>query len=66
MSVSRILKGTHSRGIGYRASIPSLFLRFVLILKVYILEKIIVLISKKCPIFDLRPYFVLFSTKLQF
>jgi len=34
-----------------RASIPSLFLRFVLILKVYTLEKIIVLISKKCPYF---------------
>jgi len=42
-----------------RASIPSLFLRFVLILKVYILKKIIVLISKKCPYFWLASLFCL-------
>jgi len=34
-----------------RATIPSLFLRFVLILKYYVLENIAVLISKKCPYF---------------
>jgi len=32
-----------------RASIPSLFLRFVLILQYYVLVNITVLISKKCP-----------------
>ena len=46
-----------------RASIPSLFLRFVLILKVYILEKIIVLIFKKCPYFWLASLFCLIFNK---
>ena len=46
-----------------RASIPSLFLRFVLILKVYILKKIIVLISKKCPYFWLTSLFCLIFNK---
>ena len=32
-----------------RATIPSLFLRFVLILQYYVLENISLLISKKCP-----------------
>jgi len=32
-----------------RATIPSSFLRFVLILKCYVLENITVLISEKCP-----------------
>jgi len=32
-----------------RATIPSLFLRFVLILQCYVLKNITVLISKKCP-----------------
>jgi len=32
-----------------RAIIPSLFLRFVLILQCYVLENITVLISKTCP-----------------
>ena len=45
------------------ASIPSLFLRFVLILKVYILEKIIVLISKKYPYFWLAFLFCLIFNK---
>ena len=40
-----------------RAAITSLFLRFVLILKVCVLENIFVLISKICPYFDLCPYF---------
>ena len=40
-----------------RAAITSLFLRFVLFLKVCALENIFVLISKKCPYFDLCPYF---------
>ena len=40
-----------------RAAIMSLFLRFVLILKVCVLENISVLISKICPYFDLCPYF---------
>ena len=40
-----------------RAAITSLFLRFVLILKVCVLENTFVLISKKCPYFDLCPYF---------
>ena len=40
-----------------RAAITSLFLRFVLFLKVCVLENILVLISKKCPYFDLCPYF---------
>ena len=40
-----------------RAAITSLFLRFVLFLKVFALENIFVLISKKCPYFDLCPYF---------
>ena len=40
-----------------RAAITSLFLRFVLILKVCVFENIFVLISKKCPYFDLCPYF---------
>ena len=40
-----------------RAAITSLFLRFVLILKVCVLENIFVLISKKCSSFDLCPYF---------
>ena len=35
----------------------SLFLGFVLILKVCVLENIFVLISKICPYFDLCPYF---------
>jgi len=33
----------------YKATIPSLFLRFVFILKYYVLENITALISKKCP-----------------
>ena len=42
-----------------RAAITSLFLRFVLILKVCVLENIFVLISKICSYFDLCPYFCL-------
>ena len=44
-----------------RAAITSLFLRFVFFLKVCVLENIFVLISKKCPYFDLFPcfYFIL-------
>ena len=41
--------------------IPSLFLRFVLILQYYVLENITVLVTKKCPHCVLRPYFFLFS-----
>ena len=40
-----------------RAAITSLFLRFVLILKVCVLENSFVLIFKICPYFDLCPYF---------
>ena len=44
-----------------RAAITSLFLRFVLILMVCVLENIFVLISKICPYFDLCPYFCFIS-----
>jgi len=42
-----------------RATIPSLFLRFVLILRYYVLENINVLISKKCPYLWLASLFFL-------
>jgi len=42
-----------------RAAIPSLFLRFVLILQFYVLENIAVLNSKKCPYLRLASLFFL-------
>jgi len=44
-----------------RATTPSLFLRFVLILHYYVLENINVLISKKFPYLRLTSLFVLYS-----
>jgi len=41
-----------------RATIPSLFLRFVLILKYCVVEDTTVLISENVLICDLRPYFL--------
>jgi len=44
-----------------RATIPSLFLRFVLILQCHVLVNLKVLISKKCPYLLLASLFFLFS-----
>jgi len=46
--------------IPYRVAIPSLFIRFVLFLKVHVLENFVVLL-RNVLILNLRPYFVLFS-----
>jgi len=40
-------------------AIPSLFIRFVLFLKVCVLENFVVLISKKCTYFELASLFYL-------
>ena len=45
-----------------RATIPSLFLRFVLSLQCYVLENITVLISKKCLYLQLLPLFLIFCS----
>jgi len=45
----------------HRATIPSLFERFVLILQYYILEKLLSLFLRNLLICDLRPYFFLSS-----
>jgi len=47
------------------AAIPSLFLRFVLMMKGTVLENIIVLISKKCAYFGLASLFhLIFSNNV--
>jgi len=44
-----------------RATIPSLFVRYVVSMKGTVSENFIVLTSKKCTYFGLAPYFILFS-----
>ena len=48
----------------YRAAIPSLFLRFVVIMKRTVLENVIVLISKKCTYFGLASLFHLIFSNI--
>ena len=50
----------------YRATILSLFLRFVLVLQYYVLENITVLISKKCPHLWLASLFFLIFCSVTF
>jgi len=47
-----------------RATIPSSFLRFVLMLHYYVLENINVLISKKCPYLRLTSLFLIFCSSV--